>query len=166
MMYGVRSLLFVPANRPERFCKAQKSGADGVCLDLEDAVAPADKDAARQIAVSVLPRLLEHQTPVGVRINAVGSAGWQQDLAAVGALVNFVLVPKAHSAKELATVAASVSGQTAIWPMVETAEGLRNCWDVAAAAQVRGVLAKGSSPCALSGATRTTPQCAAFAAAC
>ena len=40
--------LFVPANRPERYHKAANSGADGVLIDLEDAVAPGDKDAARK----------------------------------------------------------------------------------------------------------------------
>ena len=44
---AARSFLFVPATRPERFAKAAASGADAVILDLEDAVAPAEKDAAR-----------------------------------------------------------------------------------------------------------------------
>ena len=42
-----RSLLFVPGNRPERFDKARAAGADITLMDLEDAVAPADKAAAR-----------------------------------------------------------------------------------------------------------------------
>ena len=46
-MNRLNSLLFVPASRPERFGKALEAGADGVIIDLEDAIAPADKDSAR-----------------------------------------------------------------------------------------------------------------------
>ena len=49
-----RTVLFCPASRPERFAKALASGADAVCLDLEDGVGPADKEAAREALASFL----------------------------------------------------------------------------------------------------------------
>jgi citrate lyase beta subunit len=139
-MKGVRSLLFVPANRPERFAKALTTGADCVCIDLEDAVPLAEKAAAREIVASTLPQLRQHRIPVGVRITAVGSTSWQLDLAAVGVLSHFVMVPKVRSAAELAAVVARVPAQTQLWPLIETADGLRGCWDIAAADRVCGVL--------------------------
>jgi citrate lyase beta subunit len=140
-MNAVRSLLFVPASRPERFEKALGSGADCVCLDLEDGVAVADKNRARETVSVMLPKLRERcALPIGVRINAVGSNGWQQDLAAVSSLASFIMIPKARSAVELESVAALTSVNAKIWPLVETAEGLRHCWEVAAAAGVGGVV--------------------------
>jgi citrate lyase beta subunit len=140
-MNSFRSLLFVPASRPERFAKALGSGADCVCLDLEDSVAAADKTKARETVSLMLPKLRERCTlPIGVRINAVGSEDWQQDLAAVCPLACLIMVPKVCSAAELGSVAALVSGNTKLWPLVESADGLHNCWEIAAAARVGGVL--------------------------
>src|SRR3712207_8605371 len=86
---GWRSLLFVPAVRPDRFAKAEASGADAVCVDLEDAVEPGFKDQARQEAVRFLtgeglegkdrPRSCEHVA----RINSIRSAAGLRDLLAI-----------------------------------------------------------------------------------
>ena len=73
------SYLFVPGNRPERFAKALASGADALVLDLEDAVAPADKAAARQaIAQWAVRAALPAALPVGVRFSATDwvDGGW------------------------------------------------------------------------------------------
>ena len=60
--------LFVPGNRPERFGKAAASGADAIIIDLEDAVAAADKDAARAAL-----RTGFGSVPIIVRVNAPGT---------------------------------------------------------------------------------------------
>ena len=64
-----RSYLFVPGDRPERFAKALASGADAVVLDLEDAVAPAAKDAARDAVAAFLSGAGADQERCVVRIN-------------------------------------------------------------------------------------------------
>lgn len=107
-----RSFLFVPANRPERFAKALASGADAVIMDLEDAVAPADKATARQ----TLPQAVTALDPAQcrrllVRVNAAGTPWHADDLAAMRALVahglGSLMVPKADSTAALAAVAAA-----------------------------------------------------------
>ena len=72
-----RSLLFVPGHRPDRFDKALAAGASAVIIDLEDAVAPADKDAAR----AALAAWLRPHHAVIVRINSVDTAWFEHDLA-------------------------------------------------------------------------------------
>jgi citrate lyase subunit beta/citryl-CoA lyase len=70
-------LLFVPGDRPDRIAKAVAAGADGIVVDLEDAVATARKDAARKATAQALATLPEQRPIVTVRINAVqtGMAG-------------------------------------------------------------------------------------------
>ncbi|HKX95644.1 MAG TPA: aldolase/citrate lyase family protein, partial [Methylibium sp.] len=91
-----RSYLFVPGNRPERFDKALASGADAVVLDLEDAVAPADKTSARE-AVSARLRAAtpEQRERLVVRINDASTPWLDADLAMLrssGAIT--VMLPK------------------------------------------------------------------------
>ena len=79
---SARSFLFVPANRPERFAKALASGADAVIIDLEDAVSPADKAAARRPADGRI-HATHHGRPraaIVVRMNAAGSPFHDDDL--------------------------------------------------------------------------------------
>lgn len=76
------SLLFVPASRPERYLKAQASGASALILDLEDSVAPAAKDEARRNLAAMLAAQPAHQQ-VWVRVNPADSGLLLQDLAAV-----------------------------------------------------------------------------------
>jgi citrate lyase subunit beta/citryl-CoA lyase len=114
-----RSLLFVPGSRPERFDKALAAGASAVIIDLEDAVAPADKDQAR----AALAAWLRPEHAVIVRINSADTAWFADDLALCGVPgVAGVMVPKAESAHTLAAVAAA--GARALMPLVESAAGL------------------------------------------
>ncbi len=78
----LRSLLFVPCDRPERMIKAQQSQADGVILDLEDSVAPERKAAARATLASFLAHE-ERLKPTFVRINPLASGLTLADLAAL-----------------------------------------------------------------------------------
>ena len=126
-----RAVLFVPGNRPERFDKALAAGASAVIIDLEDAVAPADKPAAR----AAVAAWLRPSHKVILRINSVDTPWFQDDLALCGRPgVAAVMVPKAESADPLARV--SAAGAPALLPLVESAMGLGN---LAALASATGV---------------------------
>ena len=127
-----RSLLFVPGARPERFDKALAAGANAVIIDLEDAVAPADKHAAR----AALCAWLRPGHRVIVRINSVESPWFADDLGVCGLPgVAAVMVPKAERADTLGAVLAA--GAPALLPLVESAAGLAG---LAALAQAPGVM--------------------------
>ncbi|MGV8860281.1 MAG: HpcH/HpaI aldolase/citrate lyase family protein [Pseudomonas sp.] len=95
-----RTFLFVPANRPERIGKALNSGTDVVVVDLEDAVAPVDKPAAR---LALLAWLDEHPDErVAVRINAADALWHEHDLEACRHTgIAAVMLPKADSAAQV-----------------------------------------------------------------
>ncbi len=127
-----RSLLFVPGDRPERFAKAFSSGAHQVILDLEDAVAPAAKDAARK----AIAAWLGDGGRAVVRINAIDSPGHAQDLALVrDHPAATVMLPKADPESAAAT-AAALAGRPLI-ALVETAAAMVS---IEALAGVRGVV--------------------------
>lgn len=129
MVSTIRAPLFVPANRPERFAKAAGSEADAVILDLEDAVAPEAKDAARAaLSVSFTDK------PVLVRINAWGTPWHAQDVAAVKALAPAaVVLPKSEDPSVLADLA----GQgLPVVALIESARGLAQARAIAAVAGV------------------------------
>lgn len=119
-----RSLLFVPGDRPERFEKAARSGADAVILDLEDAVPAAGKPAARAAIQAHWASLLAVGVPVVVRINAADSGVWDEDIAALTSLPGLaaVMVPKADAADALRHVHESLGG-VAVLPIIESAAG-------------------------------------------
>jgi citrate lyase subunit beta/citryl-CoA lyase len=99
----LRSLLFVPGDRPERFAKAAASGADAVILDLEDSVGLSAKATARAAVADYLtqPRSL----PVLVRINPLATAMAADDLAAVlSARPDGIVLPKAEGAASVAAL--------------------------------------------------------------
>lgn len=138
---SARSFLFVPANRPERYAKALASGADAVIVDLEDAIAPADKLLARQTLLQAFAGLDGAQRHrVLVRINAAGSPWFDADLAALGGLVSqgigAVMVPKAESAEKLAEIAAALGPTCALLPLIESVAGLDAVDALAACPQV------------------------------
>ncbi len=118
--------LFVPGNRPDRFAKAAASGADGVILDLEDAVAPPDKDGARAtIATSPRP------PNAVVRINAHGTRWHDDDVQAVKNLgIGSVMLPKAESADQVKKLRGAL-GALPVIALIESAEGLANVRDIA-----------------------------------
>ncbi len=97
----MRSLLFVPASSERMIGKALASGADALILDLEDAVAPAHKDDARQNAVQAFAQA--RPLPIGVRINAADTPWYLADLNAIGpAGPSFVMLPKCNGAGDVA----------------------------------------------------------------
>ncbi|NEJ69625.1 CoA ester lyase [Rhizobium phaseoli] len=121
----LRSLLFVPGDRPERFEKALASGADAVILDLEDSVAPANKPIAR---ARVHEFALSHsgETALLIRINPLTSPEFEDDLAALSGLHPFAIVlPKAEGAASVRKLAASLTSAFPILPIAtETASAI------------------------------------------
>src|SRR5947209_18133966 len=92
-LFAIRSVLFLPASNPRAIAKAREAGADLVVLDLEDAVKPDDKAAARKAAVEAVTN--PWAMPVAIRVNGVGSEWHSLDLDAVaGSKADFVIVPR------------------------------------------------------------------------
>jgi len=101
----LRSLLFVPGDRPERFDKAAASGADALILDLEDSVAASAKDSARA-AVAARLRAARGDVAVFVRINPLDTDLSVADLAALHGLTpDAILLPKAEGAASVRLLA-------------------------------------------------------------
>jgi citrate lyase subunit beta/citryl-CoA lyase len=97
----MRSMLFVPGDRPERFAKAAASGADAVILDLEDAVVPERRPYARTEIAQWLASA-ERLVPVWVRINAVATEDALPDLAAVmEGRPDGIVLPKARDGADV-----------------------------------------------------------------
>ncbi|WP_290058415.1 HpcH/HpaI aldolase/citrate lyase family protein [Amycolatopsis solani] len=120
--------LFVSGNVSGRFAKAAAAGADAVVVDLEDAVRPEDKDAARAETRRWLTG-----GEAWVRLNAVGTPWFDADVEAVAGATGLlgVLVPKAEDPAALAAVSARLG--IAVVALVETAAGLHRVHDVATA---------------------------------
>jgi citrate lyase subunit beta/citryl-CoA lyase/(S)-citramalyl-CoA lyase len=135
----LRSLLFTPANRPQAFEKALASGADCVCLDLEDAVPPDAKSSSRPAALEFLAAPQGDGPLRAVRINALSCSAGALDLAGLvdaapqgGAL----MMAKVESAAELQIVASildQLGSETCLIALVETAKGLSAVESIAGA---------------------------------
>lgn len=131
----IQSLLFVPGNRPERFAKALASGADLVCIDLEDAV-PADaKIEARVAAMAVVDN-----PKFAIRINGLTTREGLADLLAIAAAPippALLLIPKVESPHEI-IIARQILNDPAIGfiPLIESAKGLGVAQAIAEEAQV------------------------------
>ena len=108
---NAKSLLFVPANRPDRFAKALESEASAIIIDLEDAVAEDCKDSARAQLVTYLPLLNADQLMrTAVRVNAVDSRFHADDISALrewAACGVTLMLPKSESAVAIAQVASN-----------------------------------------------------------
>ena len=125
---SARSFLFVPATRPERIVKALASGADAVIVDLEDAVAPADKNAARLgLAQSWEVLNARQRERILVRTNAATTTWYQDDCRLLGNLSRHglvgVVLPKAESVADLDALAQALPA-AALLPLIESAQGL------------------------------------------
>lgn len=131
----LRSLLFAPGSDGRKLAKALASAADGVVCDLEDAVAPGDKEAARAVVAEAL------RAPSGparlVRVNAVGTAWFDDDLAFAARLdLDALVLPKASPE---AVVMLGSDGPPVI-AIVETAMGLRQAFEIASEPRVAALL--------------------------
>jgi citrate lyase subunit beta/citryl-CoA lyase len=100
----MRSLLFVPADSERKLAKAEASGADTLLLDLEDAVSASRKPAAREMAAEYIKALRprEGRPHLYVRINALDTSYWQDDLAGVvSAAPDGIMLPKPRSGEDV-----------------------------------------------------------------
>ncbi len=139
-----RSLLFVPGHQPARFDKACQSGADAIVIDLEDAVPPDRKDAARTQAGAWLAARRGANAGaspiVGLRINAADTPWHAGDVAmCIAAGIEALMLPKAEDANVLATLAQALS-ETLLWPLVETARGIDRVAAIAGAPHVQRLM--------------------------
>jgi citrate lyase subunit beta / citryl-CoA lyase len=127
-----RSYLFVPGNRPERFAKAYASGADAVIIDLEDAVPPGERVAARaHVAAWLSP---EH--PILIRVNGANTKWFGEYVVLCGQPgVAGVVLPKAEHAGDIAAIP-----HTQILPIIESARGFWNLSELAHAPNVQRLM--------------------------
>jgi citrate lyase subunit beta/citryl-CoA lyase len=120
-LHAARTLLFVPGDRPERFAKAAASGADLVVLDLEDAVAPEDKAAAREHVAS----WLTEGHPAAVRVNAQDTSWHDYDVEMLAQHSgSVVMVSKVEDAQTLAAIGSALGTSWQVVALVETARGI------------------------------------------
>lgn len=134
--FVARSYLFVPGDRPDRFDKALAAGADAVIIDLEDAVAPAQKSAAR----AAIGQWLAPDKRVIVRINADTSEWFRDDLAVVRAAgIAGIVLPKAQAIDPALQALCAESGKFLL-PLIETAQGFENAYALASAPGVQRLL--------------------------
>jgi citrate lyase subunit beta / citryl-CoA lyase len=147
-MRPVRSLLFSPGNRPDVVAKGFASEADGVIVDLEDAVPAAEKANARTALLALdLPA-----KPVFVRVNDASTEWHWPDVVAAARLgAAGVIVPKAESPEDLVRIDGALSAVeaeggagsvgTAILPLIESALGVQRAYSLCTASpRVRGLL--------------------------
>lgn len=147
----LRSLLFVPGTRPDRFEKAIASGADGIVFDLEDGVDPGKKADARAAVLAFLSAPPKVSAALFVRVNASDSPWYAEDLTSFGKLrsIRGIVLPKAEVPAHVAATARATSTGWVV-PMLETARGVLNAGAVVSAA--------GLVPAVLFGAEDLTAQ--------
>ncbi len=139
---GLRSFLFAPGNHPRKVEKVFGAGADVVILDLEDAVAIAEKETTRATVVEAM------KAPRGslgyIRVNAFETRWCIGDLeAVVGPWLDGIVLPKAENPDQLRAVSERITdcerraglkpGTLDLMPIVETAKGIEVCGAIAAA---------------------------------
>ena len=139
----IRSFMFTPANHPRRVEKVFQVGADAVILDLEDAVAVAEKVDARDDVVAAFSGS-QRDCLHYVRINSVETEFWRDDIqATVGSWLDGIVVPKVESAVALLEVERAIAeaedkagleaGCLDILPIIETAKGVEAAAEIATA---------------------------------
>jgi len=135
-----RSVLYMPGSNARALEKARELPADGLILDLEDAVAPEAKAQAREAIVKSLQNGGFGDREVLVRINGLDTRWWVEDLNAVAeAKPDAVLVPKISNPGQLQDLAARIvdmgtDPRIRVWAMMETPLAMLNVGEIAAAA--------------------------------
>lgn len=145
-----RSLLFLPGNNPNMLINAGCLGADAIIFDLEDAVSPAEKDAARILVRNTI-RYMEFSPRLIVRINSVDTDYWKRDLdAIIPERPDFILLPKTATPCDVITVDGYISELekrlglrecgVGIIALIETALGVENAFAIASSSKrVKGL---------------------------
>ncbi len=141
-----RSMLFLPGNNPNMIINANCLGADAVIFDLEDAVSPAEKDAARILVRNTMRYMDLKGCEVIVRINSVDTDYWKADIDAIlPEKPDLILLPKASLPKDVLVADEYISevennlnltrGTTGLMPLIETASGIVNAYAIASASK-------------------------------
>lgn len=126
-----RTLLFLPASNARAIEKARELAADMIVLDLEDAVKPEDKEAAREAAVTAVREGFGAR-PVAVRVNAADSRWYEADAKALrGSEASFAVLPKAETERQMRGLAERTG--IPVLAMIETARGVQAAGEVAPA---------------------------------
>jgi len=146
-----RSVLYMPSSNARALEKAKTLPCDGLILDLEDAVAPDDKPAAREAACAAATSGEYGAREVTIRVNGADTA-WHADdlLAACAAGPDAIVVPKVDSADAVLALVEAMAGHAApehtkLWAMVETPYAMLHAEDIAAASDRLTVLVMGTN---------------------
>ena len=147
----LRSVLYMPSSNERALEKAKAIPCDGLILDLEDAVAPDAKPAAREAAAAAAGSGEYGRRTVTIRVNGIGTE-WHDDdiVAAAQAGPTGVVVPKVNSAEEVRALVAALEragapDRTRLWAMVETRGAILNVRELAAASDRLAVLVMGTN---------------------
>ncbi|PLX01550.1 MAG: CoA ester lyase [Marinilabiliales bacterium] len=137
-----RSILYIPGNNPAMIQQGGVYGADGILLDLEDAVAPAQKDSARILVKNMIQLINFYDAEVIVRINHLSTPFGQTDLEQIVPLQPDALrLPKIESKQDVMDVLEVIEkiekenkitdSKMKIHPMIETSVGVMNVFEIA-----------------------------------
>ena len=133
-----RSFIFCPGNRPDMIPKALSSGADMVCIDLEDAIIPDHKSIARIKTVKAFDNLsIPKGVEILIRINDVNSQDGIEDIEAIlntNITVSGLMLPKIQSVEEIIILENKIKDKNKdlnLHIIIETNRGLEKAWDIA-----------------------------------
>jgi citrate lyase subunit beta / citryl-CoA lyase len=147
----LRSVLYMPSSNEKALEKAKTLAVDGIIFDLEDAVAPDAKPAARGAACAAVASGEYGRRTLTIRVNGIGTEWHAADLvAAAAAGPDAVVVPKVNTAEQVRGLAtalewAGAPDHTKLWAMVETPEAIFNARELAAASERLTVLVMGTN---------------------
>lgn len=141
-----RSMLFLPGNTPNIIINGEILGADAVILDLEDAVAPTEKDSARILVRNAIQLMGFGKCEVIVRINSTDTDFWMKDLdAIIPVKPNLIMPPKIGCAEDVQRVDEYISkleeklgmekNSVKLIPLIETALGVENAFSIASSTE-------------------------------
>ena len=139
-----RSMLFLPGNTPNMLINGSCLGSDAVIFDLEDAVSPAEKDAARILVRNTIKYMDFSGCEIIVRINSIDTPYWKKDVdEMLPQKPQLLLLPKTGSAKDVQEADAYISAvedslgmernTVGLMPLIETAMGVENAYSIATA---------------------------------
>ncbi len=146
-----RSVLYLPASNERALAKARTLPVDALILDLEDAVAPDAKEAARENACAAARSGDYGRRELTIRVNAMGTQWHDADLAAAAAAgPDAIVVPKVGSAEEVRALAAAIDkagapDRTRLWAMVETPVAVLHAEEIARASDRLDCLVLGTN---------------------
>ena len=150
-----RSMLFLPGNSPNMLINGSCLGADAVIFDLEDAVSPNEKDAARILVRNTMRYMDFRGCEIIVRINAIDTPFWKADLdAIVPHKPSLILLPKTGTAAHVQEADAYLTAleeklglapnTVGLMPLIETALGVENAFQIASASSRVGAIFLGA----------------------